>query len=176
MSNRVAIECKLAEPEFGTCSRTRLKSTDRDFQTQHCDGSYTRQRGRTERCALSEIKVRYWKYAGDLFGWSPEIDHPLCPLNKTYQLVRNILAACVDEHCKLHADRGHALIIYDQRNPAMAARGICDVAWRKTYEALQARSTLRRLSWQGFIAQWPNDPVLGWLKKMVGEKYGIYPS
>jgi hypothetical protein len=172
----VAVECKLGESEFGTCSRARLKPTDKGFETQHCDGNFTRQRGRTERCALTEIKVRYWQYVGELFGWSSEIDHRPCPLNNTYQLARNVLAACVDDHGNLHTGRGHALVIYDQRNPAMAKDGTCDRSWRKAYEALQAPCVLRRLSWQGLIAQWPSDPILNWLKEKLSEKYGLLPS
>jgi hypothetical protein len=173
---RVAVECKLAEPEFGTCSRTRLKPTDKEFETQHCDGNYTWQRGRTERCTLTEIKVRYWQFMDELFGWSSETDHRPCPLDRTYQLARNILAVCVDQDGELHIDRGHALIIYDQRNPAMAKDGACDRSWRAACESLQARSTLRRLSWQAFIAQWPSDAILNWLKQELCEKYGLCPS
>lgn len=175
-AHRIAVECKLAEPEFGSCSRTRLKSTDKEFETQHCDENYMRQRGRSERCALTEIKVRYWKYLGDLFGWPPDVDHQPCPLDKTYQLVRNVLAACVRDSGALDTNTGHALIIYDQRNPAMGKDGVCDFQWRTAYEALQTRGALRRLSWQSFIAQWPSDAILDWLKKELGAKYGLQPS
>jgi hypothetical protein len=173
---RVAVECKLAEPEFGTCSRTRLKSKNKEFETQHCDGNYMRQRGRSERCALTEIKVNYWKYLGDLFGWPSELDHRPCPLNRTYQLVRNVLAACVNDDGSLDTNTGHALIIYDQRNPAMAADGICDIQWRAAYEALKNRGLLRRLSWQAFMAQWPNDAILDWLKTELRAKYALQSS
>jgi hypothetical protein len=89
---RVAVECKLAEANFGTCSRTRLETDDK----QHCDGSYTLQGGRTkERCALTHAGVGYWNYSKAAFGWSPDIDHRRCPMNETYQLMRNVLAACV---------------------------------------------------------------------------------
>jgi Restriction Endonuclease associating with ARP len=125
---------------------------------------------------LTEIGVLYWRHVGELFGWSSKTDYRPCPLHKTYQLVRNVLAACVDDHGKLHTDRGHALVIYDQRNPAMARDGACDRQWQAAYEALQARSTLRRLSWQAFIAQWPGDPVLNWLKEELAAKYGLHPS
>jgi hypothetical protein len=166
---RVAVECKLAEREFGTCSRTRLRAEDE----HHCDGSYSRQGQRTERCALTQIGVRYWRHLEELFGWSSKTDHQYCPLNKTYQLVRNVLAACVGDDDKLHIDRGHALVIYDQRNPTMAKDGPCDRAWRSAYEALRTPGTLRRLSWLAFIAQWPSDAVLDWLKDQLAAKYGL---
>jgi hypothetical protein len=89
---RVAVECKLAEVGFGTCSRPRLSPKDASYAMQHCDGTYTRQRDRMERCALTEIRVRYWRYSADLFGWANDRDHRPCPLASNYQLARNILA------------------------------------------------------------------------------------
>ena len=172
-THRIAVECKLAEPDFGTCSRTRLKPTDREFEEQHCDGNYARQRERIERCSLSEIKVQYWKHLEELFTWRQDIDHRPCPLNKTYQLVRNILAACVNHDGKLDVDSGHALVVYDQRNPTMMSGGICDSQWRTTYQALQARGTLRRISWQSFIRQWPKDEILDSMKTELRAKYGL---
>jgi hypothetical protein len=124
----------------------------------------------------SEIDIKYWQYTEELFGWSSEIDHKPCPLNKTYQLTRNILAACVDDHHNLRTDRRHALIIYDERNPAMAVEGAGESAWLKIYDALRDPSILRRLSWQRFISQWPNDPKLNWLKEELGAKYGLLPA
>jgi Restriction Endonuclease associating with ARP len=115
---RVAIECKLAEVEFGTCSRTRLKSD----KAEHCDGDYAQQNSRTDRCALTAINVTYWNYLGDTFGWASDIDHRPCPLKSTYQLARNVLAACVKDGA-LDFDNSHALILYDQRNPTMALGG-----------------------------------------------------
>ena len=51
---RIAVECKLSESVFGTCSRPRLP---RDNPSS-CDGTYTVQHGRRTRCALTEIGVR----------------------------------------------------------------------------------------------------------------------
>ena len=169
---RVAVECKLAEREFGTCSRPRRRLENDEY----CDGTYTFQKGRTKRCALAEINIEYWLYTAELFGWSPGINHKPCPLNKTYQLARNLLAACVDDGQKLRTGSRHALIIYDDRNPAMAAHGAGGSAWGKIYDALRDRSILRRLSWQRFMSQWPNDQRLNWLKKEVYAKYGLLPS
>ena len=45
---RVAIECKLTEREFGSCSRPRLRPNDTTYSEQYCDGSYRVQRGRRE--------------------------------------------------------------------------------------------------------------------------------
>lgn len=172
---RIAVECKLAEPKFGTCSRTRLKRTHKDFETQFCEGQYARQRGRKTRCSLTEINIRYWDYAKAAFGWSPEVDHRQCPMNNTYQLVRNVLAACVMKDGTLNEGIGHALIIYDQRNPAMAQDGECERQWQEVYGALQNGGTLRRLSWQSLIAQWPRDDLLDWLRDELKAKYGLFP-
>ena len=173
---RVAVECKLSEADFGTCSRPRLSPTDAAYVTQHCDGTYTNQRGRTARCALTEIGVRYWDYAAELFGWTTDTDHRPCPLASSYQLARNILAACVGEGGALSIDRGHALIIYDRRNPTMAMGGEGDRQWCTALAALKAPGLLRRLSWQAFIAQWPSDIVLDWMKDELGAKYGFRAS
>jgi hypothetical protein len=168
---RVAIECKLAEVEFGTCSRTRLKAD----KPEYCNGDYTQQNGRTERCALTAINVTYWNYLGNAFGWASDIDHRPCPFKSTYQLVRNVLAACVKDG-DLDFDTGHALILYDQRNPTMASGGGGDSQWRAASKAIKAPGALRRLSWQAFVAQWPNDRALNWLKEELDAKYGIRPS
>jgi hypothetical protein len=168
---RVAVECKLSEGYFGTCSRPRLKS----HNPEYCDGTYTLQGDRTDRCSLTTLGVHYWKYTAELFGWSSETDHhPECPLASTYQLVRNTLAACVNEvGGPLDLQRGHALIIYDARNPSMVSGGEGDRQWRKASDALRVPGLLRRLSWQAFISQWPNDRVLGWLKQELLAKYGL---
>src|ERR1019366_10734725 len=47
---------------------------------------------------------------------------------------------------------------------------------RAASEALRVPGLLRRLSWQAFIYQWPNDPVLGWLKQELAAKYGLVPE
>ena len=45
----VAIECKLTEPEVGSCSRPNLTNKDSNYEKDFCDGTYTVQRGRTTR-------------------------------------------------------------------------------------------------------------------------------
>jgi hypothetical protein len=169
---RAAIECKLSEVNFGTCSRPRLRPSNPLF-AKYCDGNYTRQGGRTERRPLTTIGVRYWEYTPELFGWPSDTDHRKCPLASTYQLVRNVLAACVDETGALDTKRGHALIIYDARNPTMLPDGKGDCQWHSVLSALTKPNLLRRLSWQNFISQWPSDPVLDWLKEELDAKYGL---
>jgi hypothetical protein len=173
---RVAVECKLAEAEFGTCSRTRLKKTDERFTTQFCDGSYTKQLGRRQRCTLSELNISYWKHAGRAFGWSADLDHRCCPLKDTYQIARNVLAACVTSDHQFDEKIGHALIIYDLRNPTISNDGRGEHQWRRAYGAIQSSGTLRRLSWQSMIGQWPRDEILDWLRARLNDKYGLQPE
>src|SRR5215218_9688561 len=59
---RLTIGCKVAEAGFGTCSRPRLKPTSRGFAADHCDGTYTAQRGRSDRCPPTEAGIEYWRY------------------------------------------------------------------------------------------------------------------
>ena len=50
---QVAIEYKFTEPDFGTCSRTRLRPDKVNYSKQHCDGNYQVQRQRRNRCTLT---------------------------------------------------------------------------------------------------------------------------
>src|SRR5262249_38498788 len=115
---RIAVECKFAEEAFGACSRPSLAPTD----GRHCDGTYTIQGGRKARCSLTAIGVKYWTYVPTLFTWSAEDDHRPCPLAIPYQLVRNVLAACVSADGSIDP-AAHALVLYDARNPAFQGGG-----------------------------------------------------
>ena len=90
-STRVAVECKLTEAEVGSCSRPRRPPAD----PGHCDGTYHRQQDRAARCTLTEIGVAYWDFIPRLLRWPADRDLAPCPLHHTYQLARNLLAACV---------------------------------------------------------------------------------
>jgi hypothetical protein len=80
---RIAIECKFTEMEFGTCSRPRLTSKDSKYELEYCNGNYSRQATRQERCPLNSIGVLYWRYIEFLFKWQSDKDLFPCPLNKT---------------------------------------------------------------------------------------------
>jgi hypothetical protein len=116
-SKRVAIECKLSEPDFGTCSRPRLQlHKDNNYERDYCDGTYASQRGRMSRCSLTEIGVQYWTYIPEILNWNSTTDMNPCPLRDTYQLIRNVLAACVTTDGKIEMEKAHALTIYDALN------------------------------------------------------------
>ena len=174
---RVAVECKFGEREFGPCTRPTLRpGRNANYERDHCDGSYTRQRGREERCSLTERGVRYWDYLPELFDWSAGRNMDPCPLHGTYQLARNVLAACVQLDGTVDADGGHALVIYDERNPAFLPGGEAARQWEAATGALVQRSLLRRCSWQRLVAQLADDPDLAWLVNGLAAKYGIEPS
>jgi hypothetical protein len=178
---QVAVECKLSEKEAGPCSRPWLREDDPSYSEQCCNGNYMKQRDRKERCALTEIKVKYWEHLPKFFTWDPNKDHCPCPLNETYQLVRNVLAASL----KASADNedgenaegadGHAVLIYDERNPEFLKGGKGWLAWEKTKEGLKKgkESLLQKCTWQQIISAMKRDPELSWLVDMLHEKYGF---
>jgi hypothetical protein len=175
--HRTAVECKFTEADFGTCSRPRLREgRDQNFERDHCDGSYSRQRGRAARCSLTEIGVRYWDHSPSLFRWDSSNDLALCPLSDTYQLVRNVLAACVRPDRTVMPEDGHALVIYDERNPAFQRGGTADLQWHSAKSSLKHPDCLRRLSWQSLAAHLAKDGDLAWLVSGLADKYGIAPS
>ena len=116
---RVAVECKFTERAFGICSRPGLERGDPD----HCDGSYRVQHGRRTRCALTEQGIRYWEHLPHLFDWPADCDHSPCPFGSSYQLVRSVLAATEDIDLTTEVPAGHALVIYDARNPEFFGNG-----------------------------------------------------
>ena len=174
---RVAVECKFTESEFGQCSRPGLQpDRDRNYERDHCDGSYTRQRGRRARCSLTETGVRYWQYLPTLFDWPADRDLKPCPLDGTYQLVRNILAACVLPDGTVDIEGGQVLVIYDDRNPAFLPGGKARRQWEAATGALGVRPLLRRCSWQRLVSYLEDDRELAWLVNGLAAKYGIVPS
>ena len=165
---RIAVECKLSESVFGACSRPRLPRDDPSY----CDGTYTVQHGRRARCALTEIGVQYWQHAPAVLDWNPDVDHSPCPLAWTYQLVRNVLAATVRQD-RVETASGHALIIYDERNPAFWPGGDARSAYDAVCAALRDPGLLRTVSWQRVIGQLSAVRDLRWLVDGLEAKYGL---
>jgi hypothetical protein len=168
-SYRIAIECKFTEKDIGTCSRPKLKISDTNFD-RNCNGDYIRQRDREERCALTKIKILYWHYIPHFFKWSNDNDLTPCPLNKNYQLVRNILAVGVANKT-LSVDDGHVLMIYDDRNPAFKKSGL--IAYNETQAALREPKMLRKCSWQRIVQHIRQKELLPWLTEHLFLKYGL---
>jgi hypothetical protein len=170
---QIAIECKLSETEFGTCSRPRLTPTASNYERDLCDGTYSIQRARKERCSLTGIGVLYWRYVPSLFKWKNDIDHLPCPLNKNYQLVRNILAAGVKPDGTVTANNGHSVLIYDERNPAFQQGGDGLIAYIETRKALHEPTMLRKCSWQRIVQHMREKSILSWLTEHLALKYGL---
>ena len=170
---QIAIECKFTEPEVGTCSRPRLAITASNYEREFCDGNYCRQRSRTERCSLTEIGVLYWRYIPYLFEWVNDSDSSPCPLNKNYQLVRNILAVGVKEDGTTSPNNGHVILLYDERNPAYQENGAGLTAYEETQNALKNREMLRKCSWQRIVKIMRDNNILPWLTDELSSKYGF---
>lgn len=168
---QVAVECKFTEHDMGMCSRPRLPGDASNYARDYCDGTYTYQRGRQHRCSLAANGVLYWKYVPELFQWEANRDLTPCPLYANYQVVRNVLAAAVGRDGALTA--GHALIIYDARNPAFRAGGAAQQAIVETQQALRDAARLRTLSWQAITARLRQVGALPWLTDALGAKYGL---
>ena len=159
----VSVECKFSEDRFGECSQTQLKPDARNFAEDFCDGSYRMQAGRKERCSLSAKGIRYWQKIPMAFQWREEADHPVCPIAAPYQLVRNVLAS----------GDGHALLVYDERNPAFRAEGECFLQWSEVHDNLLDRSRLRRCSWQRILKEMERDADLSEFVAELRDKYGF---
>ena len=170
---RVAVECKLSETDIGTCSRPRLSPKDDNYEREHCDGNYARQRDRSDRCSLTAIGVKYWKYIPDLLHWPADEDHAPCPLMRTYQIVRNILAACVRGDGKLYPEGGHAVLLYDERNPAFQEDGAVWNAYEAVKKSLTNDTLLQRCTWQALVTRLRADGETSWLADGLRTKYGI---
>jgi hypothetical protein len=151
--HRIAVECKLAEREIGKCSK-------------ECEGPYTCQSAEDTKCPLSLLGISHWDHVPSLFDWE-------CPLRDTYQLVRNILAACVNRETKILDASGHAVLLYDERNPEFKRGGKAMNAWQKTNDALKDKSLLRRCTWQELAKELRKDKELEWLTDALKEKYGF---
>ena len=166
---RVAIECKFTERAFGTCSRPRLHPSG----TGYCDGSYRIQRGRSKRCALAEIGIRYWEHLPQLFDWPADRNYVPCPFGDVYQLARNVLAAALTPDGNLDPATGHAVVVYDARNPEFRGNGKAGKQWTLATAACRVPGLMRRVSWQRLMLAVARAPELAYLVDGVGRKYGL---
>jgi hypothetical protein len=178
---QVAVECKLSEREVGSCSRPKLRKGEASYQEQYCNGKYMQQGDREKRCALTEIGVKYWAHIPESFSWDPEKDAELCPLNHTYQLVRNVLAASLkprgshDESENVGLSDGHAVLVYDERNPEFQEGGKGWQAWEQTKAGLKQgkKDLLQICTWQQIISAMKKEATLTGLVDMLHMKYGF---
>lgn len=168
----IAIECKLTEPEVGSCSRPNLTDKDSNYEKDFCDGTYIVQRGRTTRCSLTEIGVKYWSHVPHVFKWPADADLAPCPLRASYQLVRNLLAVSVPSDT-MPTGAGHVVLVYDERNPAFQKGGKGHIAFEETRNALLEPGRLKRCSWQQITHLIREERRRSWLTNQLKAKYGI---
>jgi|SRR5579871_1333455 len=169
----IAVECKLAEEEFGKCSRTALREgKDSNFLRDHCNGNYEVQKPRTNPCSLTESGVKYWSYIPKIMRWEADKNLVPCPLAATYQIVRNLLAIADAPGEAIAANR-HVLLVYDERNPSFQPGGKADSQWQQATTGLRFPNLLRRTSWQRIIRTLKEDPNLSGLIEELEEKYGL---
>ncbi len=171
---KVAIECKFTEDGIGNCSRPELDpKKNKNYEKDYCNGTYTYQRNRNNRCSLSEKSILYWEYVPSLFKWKNNIDHNPCPLNSNYQLVRNVLAASYGDNSHVSPSNGHVVLIYDERNPAFKEKGNGYKSFNETRKALINPNQLRKISWQKIVGHLRNKHELSWLTDELNKKYGL---
>lgn len=143
---QVAIECKFTEGDFGA---------------------------RSPQDPLSASRAKYWTYIPELFLWEGDAPRATFPLDRYYQLVRNVLAACVRSDGTIAPERGHVLVAYDERNPAFQVGGKALAAFAATSVALKFHGVLRKCSWQRIIAHLRARAILPWLTTALDQKYGL---
>jgi hypothetical protein len=162
-AHKVSVECKLAEEAFGACSQPTILPTAPNYDRDLCDGTYTRQRARRERCSLTEKGILYWKRIPALLQWDVEADQSPCPMREPYQLVRNLLAT----------ESGHAVLVYDSRNPHFERGGACAENFERVRNDLHDPSRLRRCSWQAICGVLASDLDLQEFVEELRLKFGF---
>lgn len=172
-AHQVAIECKFTENEVGACSRPGLKESAPNYASDHCDGNYAKQKGRGKNCSMSEHGILYWEHIPTLFKWPGDTDIKPCPLYRNYQLVRNVLSVCTRPDGHVSPENGHAVLIYDERNPEFQKDGGGYVAFEETRQALREPETIRKCSWQRITGLMRSKTVLPWLTEQLELKYGL---
>jgi hypothetical protein len=94
-------------------------------------------------------------------------------LTSTYQLVRNLLAVCVDPTGEVRPDSGHVVMLYDERNPAFQGEGKGITAWNKVRGGLKNQSLMQKCTWQEIVICLRADDTLEWLATGLTRKYGF---
>jgi hypothetical protein len=117
--------------------------------------------------------VEYWQYIPELFHWSNDEDISPCALRNTYQLIRNVLAACITPDGKVDTGNSHALVIYDSRNPLFQKGGMASEQLAAAQAALKKPEMLRSCSWQSLVDHLETSGEQLWLTGQLRAKYGF---
>ncbi len=94
----IFFECKFTEPDGGNCSQPKPLTSGAHKGWIQCNGNYVLQtnpaNGKTNRCALSAKKIRYWEVIPEIFLYDAGVDHSPCPFaGSWYQWMRNMTNA-----------------------------------------------------------------------------------
>lgn len=123
--------------------------------------------------ALKPTKIKYWDFIPQLFTWSTDMTEAPCPLRMPYQLVRNVLMACVRDG-KADAKNGHAVLLYDKRNLAFHRKGEKGrEAFDQVRAGLKVPSLMQECTWQTVVKAIRKDKDMLWLTDALRDKYGI---
>lgn len=162
---RLAIECKLTEPDMGHCQMSK------DGEPQK---AYEELPGYKFCNRVMYNGAAYWRY------WPEISDLPLptdctddCPMHRTYQVARNVICAGINQKTGKFDGRGTALLLYDERNPSFQVNGDGLRSYETLKKALKDTSLLRSATWQSLAGLLE---ISGGFKDLVGfleEKYGI---
>lgn len=171
--HKIAVECKLTERVFGSCSRPRLTRKYRHYKRDRCDGRFAAQHRGGKRCSLAEPKTNYWHHIPHLFNWPANVDYEKCPFRFTYQLVRNILAACGAENPSTSLPTNRAVLLYDERNPEFQPGGKGMNVWKQVKSALKHPVLLQKCTWQQVMEELRPNRELDWLVRVLSQKYGF---
>ena len=132
---------------------------------------------RRNRCALTEVGIRYWDHLPQLFDWpAADRDYQSCPFGDVYQLARNALAATLTPDGVLDPAGGHAVVVYDARNPEFHGNGRAKRQWELAVSACRVPGLVRRLSWQRLMTAAVHARELAYLVNDMRKKYGLEPG
>ncbi|RJX22782.1 MAG: hypothetical protein C4575_00615 [Desulforudis sp.] len=167
-TTRIAVECKLTEKDIGICDPTAKGEAIRAYSRLPA----------FEVCNRVRYNgARYWEFLPEISNTPfPFFCPERCPLYKSYQLARNVMAAVVDPVAERVDSQGTALLLYDARNPCFkAAQGTPDIL-RSTQELLRDPSLLCSASWQSLAGLLGSTGRYEELLIFLKDKYGIMPE
>lgn len=164
-TRRIAVECKFTETDIGICDPS---GNGTAFS------AYSSLPGNKICNRVKYNGAKYWRYWPEISNFPfPESCPNHCPLYKTYQLARNVMAAAVDPVDQTVDNRGTALLLYDARNPTFkATQGAPDIL-HSTQELLRDPSLLRSASWQSLAGLLDSTGKYEDLLIFLKDKYGI---
>jgi hypothetical protein len=122
------------------------------------------------RCAAKVLRRdAYWETSRDVFGFRERVDERQCPIEVSYQAVRNVAAACA----LANGRRAVFALAYDERNPYFSGSGDWP-GWVAELKRLLApaeatrngKLLFRAFSWQRLLGSGAiPDDVVDWARE-----------